>query len=74
MLKVLKTAGRWGSIFLLIALLIALVRQLIAFIGFMTTVIKILIVLAFVAVFLFVGYLFLKAMMEKQRKKEPESD
>jgi|DewCreStandDraft_2_1066082.scaffolds.fasta_scaffold00144_102 membrane protein implicated in regulation of membrane protease activity len=74
MLKVLKTAGRWGSIFLLIALLIALVRQLIAFIGFMTTVIKILIVLAFVAVFLFVGYLFFKAMMEKQRKKEPESD
>ncbi|RMG05116.1 MAG: hypothetical protein D6735_05865 [Acidobacteria bacterium] len=74
MLKMLKTAGRWGSVFLLIALLIALVRQLIAFIGFMTTVIKILIVLAFVAVFLFVGYLFFKAITEKQRKKEPESD
>ena len=58
----MKAAGKWGGIFVLIALLITLVKSLIAFVGFITLAIKILIVVAFIGLILGVGYLVLKGM------------
>ena len=65
-MKFLVTAGRWGGILLLIALLIALVKQLISLIGLVGMAIKLLIVVAFVALFVFVGYLIFKGLSEKK--------
>ena len=63
----MKAAGKWGSIFVLIALLITLVKSLIAFVGFITLAIKILIVVAFIALFLGVGYLVIKGISGAKR-------
>lgn len=65
----LKAAGKWGSVLALIALVIALVKQLIAFVGFLTFAIKILLVLVFVALFLGVGFVILRAWNENQKRK-----
>jgi hypothetical protein len=65
----LKATGKWGGIIALIALVIALVKQLIAFVGFLTFAIKILIVLVFVALFVGVGFLIFRAWNEKQKRK-----
>lgn len=65
----MKAAGKWGSIFVLIALLITLVKSLIAFVGFVTMAIKILIVVAFVAVLLGVGYLVIKGLSNSKRSR-----
>jgi hypothetical protein len=67
-MKFLVTAGRWGGILLLIALLIALVKQLISLIGLVGMAIKLLIVVAFVALFVFVGYLIFKGLSEKKSR------
>lgn len=66
----MKAAGKWGSILVLIALAITLLKQLIAFIGFLTFAIKILVVLVFVAVLLGVGIMVLKGMKERRKPKE----
>ena len=65
----MKAAGKWGGIFVLIALLITLVKSLIAFLGFLTMAFKILIVMAFVAVILAVGYLILKGLSDAKRSR-----
>jgi hypothetical protein len=64
----LKATGKWGSILVLVALVIALVKQLIAFIGFLTFAIKILIVLAFAAVFLFVAVAVFRTLSRDRKK------
>jgi len=58
----LKAAGKWGSIFAILALVITLLKQIITFIGFLTTAIKILVVLAFVALFIGVAFLVFKGI------------
>ena len=68
----LKATGKWGSILVLVALVIALVKQLIAFIGFLTFAIKILIVLAFVALFLGVGLAIFRSMSRDRKRKGNE--
>jgi hypothetical protein len=65
----MKAAGKWGGVFVLIALLITLVKSLIAFVGFVTMAIKILIVVAFVALILGVGYLVLKGVTSTKRSR-----
>ena len=65
----LRATGKWGSILVLVALVIALVKQIIAFIGFLTFAIKILIVLGFVALFLGVGFLIFRAWSEGRKRK-----
>lgn len=65
----MKAAGKWGGIFVLIALLITLVKSLIAFVGFVTVAIKILIVVAFIAMILGVGYLVLKGVSNARRSR-----
>lgn len=66
----MKAAGGIGSILVLIALVITLVKNLIAFVGFLTLVFKILIVLVFVAVIFGVGFLAFKAFSEKRRNRD----
>lgn len=68
----LKATGKWGSILVLITLAIAFLKQLIAFIGFLTFAIKAVIFLAFVAVFLGVGYLVFRSWKENQQRKNKD--
>ena len=63
----MKASSIGGSILVLIALIIALVEGLIAFVGFVTIAIKILIVVAFLALIIGVGFLVYKAWKEKRR-------
>jgi multisubunit Na+/H+ antiporter MnhG subunit len=62
----LKAAGIGGSILVLIALAIALLTKLIAFIGFITWAVKILIVVVFVVVIAAVGFMLLKSWQAKR--------
>jgi hypothetical protein len=65
-----KAAGKWGSILVIITLVITLLKQLIALIGFITGAIKLLIILAFVAVIVGVGFLILKGINDSRRTKD----
>lgn len=69
-MPILKAAGKWGGILVVIALVIALLKQLIALIGFITFAFKILIILAFVAVIIAVGLVVLKGFKENRKHKE----
>ena len=66
----MKAAGRWGGILVLIALLITLLKQLIAFIGFLTGAIKHFIILAFVLLIVGVGLMILKGMKVNRKNAE----
>jgi len=66
----LRAAGIGGSILVILALIIYLLKTIIAFIAFLTGAIKILIVLGFVAVFLVVGLLVLRGLIDRRRSKE----
>ncbi|MER3429525.1 MAG: hypothetical protein C4325_06770 [Blastocatellia bacterium] len=68
-MSLLYTAGKWGSILVLIALLITFLKQLIALIGLITGAIKVLIVLAFVGLILFVGFLVFKSLNDNKTRK-----
>lgn len=65
-----KAASKWGSILVIIALVITLLKQLIAFIGFVTGAIKILIILVFVALIVGVGFVVLKGWSDSRRSKD----
>lgn len=62
----LKAAGIGGSILVLIALVIAFMKTLIAFVGFITVAVKILIVVIFLAVIGVVGLLAYRAWQDKK--------
>lgn len=66
----MKAAGKFGSILVLIALAITLLKQLIAFIGFLTIVVKILVIVVFAALIIGVGVMILRGMRDNRRKKE----
>jgi len=66
----MKAAGKWGSILVIIALIITLLKNLIAFIGFLTFAFKVLIFLLFAAVIIGVGYLILRGISEKRRNRD----
>lgn len=66
----MKAAGKWGSILVLIALLITLVKNLIVFIGFLTGAIKILIIVVFVALILGVGFLIVRGFSNSRKKHD----
>ena len=70
MSAILMAAGRWGGIAALIALLIVLVKQLIAFVGFLMFAIKIAIVLAFIALMLVIVITMLRARGQRRREAE----
>jgi hypothetical protein len=66
----MKAAGKWGSILVIIALIITLLKNLIAFIGFLTFAFKVLIFLLFAAVIVGVGFLILRGISEKRRNRD----
>ena len=66
----LKAAGKWGSILVLIALLITFVKQLIALIAFLTGAIKLFIILAFIVLIVGVGLMILKSLKSKRPKQD----
>lgn len=53
----LKATGKWGSVLVILTLIITLLKQIITFIGFLTAAIKIIVFLAFAILFLSVGVL-----------------
>ena len=65
----MRAAGIGGSLLAVFALVIVLLKSLIAFVGFLTFAFKIIIVLVFVAVIVGVGFLVLKGISEKRRSK-----
>lgn len=69
-MQFLKATGIVGTILALIVVVIAFVKQLIAFIGFLTFAIKAVIVLGFVALFLGVGIVVLRSWSNNRRQKE----
>jgi len=66
----LGVASKWGSILVLVGLVIALVKALIGFVTFITFAIKILIVLAFIAVFGAVAFFVFRSWQGS--RKHPE--
>lgn len=66
----LRAAGIGGSILVILALIIYLLKTIIAFIAFLTGAIKILIILAFVGLFLVVGLFVLRGLIDRRRPKE----
>jgi positive regulator of sigma E activity len=66
----LKAAGKWGSVFAILALIITLLKQIIGFIAFLTTAIKILVVLSFILLFVGVGFVVLRSWNTKRTAKE----
>ena len=65
-----KAAGIGGSILVILALVIYLLKTLIAFIGFLTGAIKILIILAFVVLLVGVGLMVLRGLKDRRRPIE----
>ncbi len=63
-------AGIGGSILVIIALVIAVLKGLLALIGFVTTAIKIVIILLFVAVFIGIGLLAFKTFRNKRKSED----
>ena len=66
----MKAAGIGGSILVILALVITFLKQIIAFIGFLTFAIKILLVIAFIVVFVGVGLMALKAFKGSRKPKD----
>ncbi len=62
----------WGTIFAILTLILTLLKQIIAFIGFLTTAVKVLIFLVFAAMFIGVGLLVLRGFrnMNSSRNKD----
>lgn len=70
MMSVLKGSGIVGSIVVILALVIYLLKTLIAFVAFLTGAIKIIIILAFVALIVGVGLMVLKGLSDRRRPRE----
>ncbi len=66
----LKAAGKWGSILVILTLIITLLKQIIMFIGFLTAAIKIIVVLAFIVLFLGVGMIVFRTWNAKRKAHE----
>ena len=66
----MKAAGRWGGILMLIALMITFLKQLIAFIAFLTGAIKLFIILVFVLLIVAVGLMVLKGLKGNRKSAE----
>ena len=70
MASLLATAGKWGGIITLIALLIALVKQLIALVGFIMFFLKAALVIAFVGLMLLILVTMLRTRNRRRREAE----
>jgi hypothetical protein len=66
----LKAAGIGGSILVILALVIYLLKTIIAFVAFLTGAIKIMIVLAFILMLVGVGFMVLRGLSDRRRPKD----
>lgn len=66
----LKGAGIGASILVILALIITLLKQIIAFIGIITTIIKFSVILIFVAVFIAVALMVFRTWKENRKPRE----
>ncbi len=66
----LKATGKWGSVFVILALIVTLLKQVIAFFGFLTMVVKLGVIIAFIAVLVGVGFVVLKGFNANRKAKE----
>ena len=66
----LKAAGRWGGIVTIILLVITLLKQLIALVGFVMFAIKVAIVLVFIALMLLIVVMMLRTRSQRRREAE----
>lgn len=62
-----KAASVLGSLLVVIALVITLLKALIGFVGFLALAIKVVIILAFVAVFAGVAFLIFRTISDRRR-------
>ena len=69
-MTMLKAGGIGGSILVILALVIYLLKAVISFIAFRTGAIKILIVLAFVVLLVGVGLMVLRGLKDRRRPTE----
>jgi len=66
----LNAASIGGSILIIIGLVIALLEALIGFVAFIGFAVKVLIVIAFLAVFAGVGFLAFRAYQDRRRRDD----
>lgn len=66
----LKAAGIGASILVILALIITLLKQAIAFIGIITTIIKFGVILIFAVVFIAVALMVFRTFKENRKSKE----
>jgi multisubunit Na+/H+ antiporter MnhG subunit len=69
-MTILYKAAGWGTIFAILALVVTLLKQIIAFIGFLTFAIKILVVLAFVMLIVGVGLMIIRGWNANRQTKQ----
>ena len=65
-----KTAGIVSTILVILALVATLLKSVIAFVGFLTTAVQILIVLAFAVVILGVGVMIFRSLSSNKKQKD----
>lgn len=70
LMTMLKAGGIGGSVLVILALIIALLKTLIAFVGFLTGAIKILIILVFVMLLVGVGLMVLRGLKDRRRPRD----
>lgn len=66
----LKATGIGASILVILALVITLLKQIIAFVGIITTIIKFSVILIFVALFIMVALTVFRTFRENRKSKE----
>jgi len=66
----LRAAGKWGSVFAILALIVTLLKQIIGFIAFLTMAIKLLVFLIFAALFLGIGLMIFRGWNSKRKAQE----
>jgi multisubunit Na+/H+ antiporter MnhG subunit len=66
----MKATGIGGSVLAILALIIIFLKSIIAFVGFLTFAIKIIIVIVFVALFLAVGLMIFRTWNAKRKAAE----
>jgi uncharacterized protein YqhQ len=66
----LRATGKWGSIFVILALIVTLLKQVIAFVGFLTMAIKFIVIIAFVGLIVGIGFALLRTRNTNRQTKE----
>jgi len=66
----LKAAGKWGSVLVILALIVTLLKQVIAFVGFLTMAIKFIVVIAFVGLIVGIGFALLRTRSANRQTKD----